>query len=98
MLSNFSGLYILRSNCCLHNSFIMHSVDPELERCLAAAVDATQCEAKDRIAMNENTAYGKGMLLARSSESEAIAQQQTGTRDDGDHSIVRIVQSNDDNR
>ena len=61
----------------------MHAVDTtnlELEVCPAKAIDSTQSEVKDDIAMNENTAYGKGMMLTRSSESEAIVQQQTGTR------------------
>ena len=71
----------------------VYTIDPELERCPVAAVNATQSEVKDEIAMNENAAYGKGMLLARSSKSEAIVQQQTSARDDGDRSTVGIVQT-----
>ena len=59
--------------------------------CPAEALDSTQNEVKDEISMNENAAYGKGMMLASSSESEAIAQQQTRSRD---CSTVGIVQTN----
>ena len=72
----------------------MHAVDttnPELETCPAKAGNFTQSEVKDDIAMNENAAYGKGMMLTRSSESEVIAQQQTSTRD---CPAVGIIQTN----
>ena len=69
--------------------------NPELERCPAATVDSTQSEVKDGISMNENAAYGKGIILSRSSESEAIAQQQTSTIDDDHHSTVEVVQTYD---
>ena len=69
----------------------MHTVDTtnlELEMCPAATVGSTQSEVKGEIATNENAAYGKGIILARSSENEAIAQQQTSSRD---HPTVGII-------
>ena len=82
----------------IFSSFIhMHAVDTtnlELVMCPVEAVDSTQSELKDEISMNENAAYGKGMMLASSSESEVIAQQQTSTRD---CPIVGIIQPNPPN-
>ena len=59
--------------------------------CPTEAVDSTQNEVKDEIFMKENAAYGKGRMLASSSESEATTQQQTSSRD---CPSVGIVQTN----
>ena len=52
----------------------MHAVDTANLECPAEAVDSTQSEVKDEIAMNVNAAYGKGMILARSSECETSSK------------------------